>query len=70
MNMGAISQNYSSGEATVKAVQAGIDIILEPADFMESYHALLDAVENGTISEERIDESVRRILKVKSNLKK
>lgn len=70
MNMGAISQNYSSGEATVKAVKAGVDIILEPADFMESYHALLDAVEDGTISEERIDESVRRILKVKSNLKK
>lgn len=70
MNMGAISQNYSSGEATVKAVQAGVDIILEPADFMESYHALFDAVEDGTISEERIDESVRRILKVKSNLKK
>lgn len=69
MNMGAISQNYGSGEATLKAVRAGADIILEPSDFQESYQELLEAVQRNEISEERIDESVRRILKVKNNLK-
>lgn len=68
MNMGAISNNYSSADATIMAVQAGADMILEPADFYASYQALIDAVRSGTISEERINESLRRILRVKRRL--
>ena len=68
MNMGAISDNYSSADMAVKAVNAGVDIILMPVDFEEAYQAILDAVDSGTISEERIDESVRRILRVKYRL--
>jgi len=52
----------------VQAVNAGVDIILMPVDFEEAYQAILDAVASGTISEERIDESVRRILRVKYRL--
>lgn len=62
MNMGAIVEYYPTGEAAVKAVQAGIDIILMPANLEEAYTALCQAVQNGTISESRLDESVRRIL--------
>lgn len=63
--MGAISQNYSSADAAVMAINAGVDIILMPEDFYSAYNGVLAAVESGEISEERIDESVRRILEVK-----
>lgn len=65
MNMGAITDNYTSAEAAVQAVQAGVDMILMPQDFEDAYQGILSAVNSGTISEDRIDESVRRILEVK-----
>lgn len=65
LNDEEIQQDYSSSEAAVKAIQAGADILLEPADFREAYEGVLDAVRNGTVTEERIDESVYRILRVK-----
>lgn len=65
MNMGAISQNYTIEQSTTKAVKAGCDIILMPDDFRKAYNSLLKAVKNGEISEDRIDESVRRILLLK-----
>lgn len=68
MNMGAITQSYSSGEAAVAAIQAGADIILMPEDFTDAYQGVLDAINNQSLSEERIDESVRRILEKKAEL--
>lgn len=68
LNMGAIQQNYSSGDAAVQALAAGCDLILMPADFQQAYQAVLDAVREGVLSEERIDESVKRILSVKNTL--
>lgn len=65
MNMGAVTQNYSSDEAAVAAVKAGVDMILMPEDFHLAVQGVRNAVQNGEISEERIDESVRRIIKVK-----
>ncbi len=65
MNMGAITSNYSSSEAAVLAIQAGVDIILMPEDFEAAYNGVLEAVNNGTITEERINESVVRIVRVK-----
>ena len=65
MNMGAIVQQYSSSEAAVKALLAGADIILMPKDFREAYQGVIDAVNNGTLPLERIDQSLRRILTVK-----
>ena len=50
MNMGAISQSYSSGEAAVRAILAGADMILMPGDFSSAYAGVLEAVENQTIS--------------------
>lgn len=68
MEMGAITQQYSPEGATVGCVQAGVDLVLGPKDFTRSFNALVKAVEEGKISEDRIDESVKRILKVKYNL--
>ena len=69
MNMGAITKNYSSKDATVKAIQAGVDIILMPQDFSEAVAGVLEAVENGEITEERINESVLRIIEKKYKMK-
>ena len=62
MEMGAITQHYTSAEAAVGSILAGVDIVLGPRDFVEAFDAVVDAVNNGTISEERINQSVRRIL--------
>lgn len=68
LSMGAIVNQYSSAEAAVKAVDAGADILLMPADFQAAYEGLIQAVQNGTISEDRIDASVRRIISLKQNM--
>ena len=70
MNMGAIKDNYESDEAALLAVMAGADIVLMPKDFNKAYEGILSAVKNGTVSEERIDESVTRILRLKMKFNK
>ncbi|HOL17737.1 MAG TPA: glycoside hydrolase family 3 N-terminal domain-containing protein, partial [Bacillota bacterium] len=72
MSMGAITNNRGLEEASVTAFQAGIDIILfgpwtdvEPGDRKRIFTALKEAVENGAITQERLDQSVRRILTAK-----
>ena len=65
LQMKAISDRYSSADAAVKALEAGCDMLLMPADFGEAYQGVLSAVQQGILSEERINESVRRILTVK-----
>ena len=65
LNMGAITQAYTSGEAAVAALQAGVDLLLMPDDFHAAYDGVLAAVQDGTLSQARIDESVLRILNAK-----
>ena len=65
MNMKAITDNYSSGEAAVKAIQAGVDLIVMPDNYKEAYKAIQKAVKSGKIKESRIDKSVRRIIYAK-----
>lgn len=65
--MEAITDSYSAAEASLMAFQAGADVLLMPADLGEAYDALLAAVQDGTISQERLDESVLRILQLKEN---
>jgi beta-N-acetylhexosaminidase len=70
MTMGAIMKNYNIGEAAVKSVNAGTDIVLVCHGYdreIEVINALKKAVEDGKISKDRIDESVYRILKLKKN---
>ncbi|MCD8109461.1 MAG: glycoside hydrolase family 3 protein [Clostridiales bacterium] len=68
LNMSAVSDSYSSAQAAVKAIEAGVDMLLMPESFQNAYNGVLDAVEAGEISEERIDESVTRILTVKMQM--
>jgi beta-N-acetylhexosaminidase len=65
MNMGAIVNHYGCGEAAVLFLQGGGDMILMPQNFQVARQAVLDAVLTGELTEERIDESLRRILTVK-----
>ena len=66
MEMQAVTNAYSSGEAAVKSFLAGCDIILMPADFEEAYNAILAACQDGTISEERLNKSIDKILRYKN----
>ncbi|MCM1174073.1 MAG: glycoside hydrolase family 3 protein [Blautia sp.] len=65
LNMSAITEYYTPEEAAILAVEAGADMILMPEDFEAAYSGLLTAVQEGTISEERIDESLKRIYRIK-----
>ena len=69
MMMKAITNNYSSSEAAVLALEAGNDIILMPYDYIEAFEGVLNAVKSGRISEKRVNESVMRILNLKEKLK-
>lgn len=68
LNMGAVVEQYTSAQAAVKAFLAGSDMLLMPADFRSAYQGMLDALAQGAITEERLDASVMRILKVKMRL--
>jgi len=65
LQMQAMTDHYGSGGIAVSAVEAGVDILLCPADLGESAEALEEAVASGEIPEERINESVLRILRLK-----
>lgn len=65
MDMGAITKKFKPGDAAVKAIQAGIDIVLMTPDLEEAYQAVYDAVKAGEITEKQITESVQRIIETK-----
>ena len=65
MNDETITSGYSTGDAAVKAIVAGMDMIYEPASFVEAYNAVLEAVNNGTISQMRLDNAVGKVLEMK-----
>lgn len=72
MTMGAILDNYKIGEAAVESVKAGNDIVLIAHDYVnikEAINSILLAVNEGQISEERINTSVERILLLKEKYK-
>ncbi len=65
MDMTAITDYYETDVAAVMALRAGADMILMPEDFETAYQGVLDAVAEGTISLERIEDSLTRIFRVK-----
>lgn len=69
MAMGAVADNYTSAEAAVTAVKAGVDIVLMPQNLDEAFNGVMNAVIDGEISMARLDESVMRILKLKARYK-
>lgn len=66
--MGAIAQEYASADCAVMALRAGADILLMPEDYVAAFEGVMQAVEDGQLSEKRIDESVRRVLELKLSL--
>lgn len=76
LNMQAITEHFGPEDAVIRSINAGADIVLMPAIVWDEsqvenldkvYNAVIDAVNSGEISEEKINESVRRILTLKIN---
>ncbi|MDZ7659680.1 MAG: serine hydrolase [Fodinibius sp.] len=65
LDMHGISSNFSPGEAVVKALKAGVDLMLLSPDELTALHEIEQAVHSGNISEKRINNSVRKLLKWK-----
>jgi len=66
LEMGAITQQYGSGEAAVRALQAGADLLLCPLDLRAAFDAVAGAVQAGILPEARLDESIRRLSLIRS----
>jgi beta-N-acetylhexosaminidase len=64
LSMDALEQ-FGEDRVPVEAIEAGVDVLLMPKKMDVAYNAVLEAVKNGRIPEKRIDESVKRILKLK-----
>ena len=65
MNVKAITEYYNASEAAVAALKAGCDMILIPEDLEEAYQGILEGVQNGTVAEARINDSLKRVFRVK-----
>ena len=65
LRMEGVRKKYSDAEIAIRAVEAGADVLLDPQQPVVQYQAVLDAVQDGRLSERRIDASVRRILTMK-----
>lgn len=65
LDMTAISDYNGSEEAAIMALKAGCDMLYMPEDFEKAYNGILQAVRDGTISEERINDAIRRIYRIK-----
>ncbi len=61
----AVTQSYTAAEAAVAAIAAGADVLYRPEDYTEAYEGVIQAISDGTITEERIYESIYRIYRVK-----
>jgi beta-N-acetylhexosaminidase len=68
MNMRGVAAHYADGEAAVRAIKAGADVVLYPPSVEKAFTGLKRAVTSGEILESRLDESVRRILSAKARL--
>jgi len=66
MKMKGLTRGYWSGEAAVQALEAGVDVLLDPPDAEVVFGALLEAVKTGRLSESRVNRSVERILQAKA----
>lgn len=65
LGMGAVAGLHKARDLGVAAIEAGVDMLLMTPELTASYQGVLDAVKAGTITEERIDESVTRIVRAK-----
>jgi len=68
MNMRGVAAHYEEGDAAVRSIKAGADIVLYPPDVEKAFMGIKQAVEKGDITEERLNQSVRRVLAAKAQL--
>ena len=70
MDMAGLTKLYANniGRASVEAFKAGNDLLLIPPDLEASYNAMVKAVRSGEIAQQRLDESVRKVLELKASL--
>src|SRR5205807_7691690 len=65
MSMRGLTIYFTQEEASVRAIEAGADLLLKPADPDASLRGVRDAVKKGRLTEHRIDQSVRKVLAAK-----
>ena len=65
MEMGGLTESAWAGESAIRAVEAGVDILLLPIDVDHTINSLLEAIVSGRITEQRINQSVKRIWNLK-----
>ena len=65
MNGKAITDYYSASEAAVAALKAGCDMILLPESVEDAYEGILEGIANGSVAEARINDSLKRVMRVK-----
>ncbi|HET6626539.1 MAG TPA: glycoside hydrolase family 3 N-terminal domain-containing protein [Nocardioidaceae bacterium] len=65
LGMAGVREKYGDARVPVLALKAGVDILLNPPDMAAAYNGVLDAVRSGELTENRIDESLYRILDLK-----
>ena len=68
LGMQGVRDKYGDAEIPLRAIEAGVDQLLMPVDMDLAYNSVLNAVRGGRITEDRIDQSVRRILSWKQKL--
>lgn len=68
LSMSGLTIYFTPEEAAVRALEAGADMLLKPADVDASFRGVLQAVKSGRITEQRVEESARRILAAKYDL--
>ena len=68
MDMASVNRLFPRGEAAVRAVLAGADVIVMPRDVKQAIDAIIEAIDEGRLTEARLDESVGRLLRLKEDL--
>ena len=68
MDMNGIAKQWTVGQAAVKALEAGADVLLMPSNPEQAVDAVVRAVQNGTLRRQRIDESLNRVLAAKARV--
>jgi beta-N-acetylhexosaminidase len=68
LDMGGVAKGFSPGDAAVRAIEAGADVLLMPADPVAAINAVVAAVKDGRIAKKRLDESLERVLAAKARV--
>jgi beta-N-acetylhexosaminidase len=68
LQMGGIAHGFSAGETAVRALEAGVDVLLMPSDPVAAINGVMTALKSGRLTTKRIDDSLTRVLNAKARL--